>query len=571
MTPDELRADRESYVSRIVESTSHRRLIVAGPGTGKTTAFARALDGDSKDNRVLTFIRNLRAGLEKDLGGKAEVQTLHGFADHVLHRVGTDGLTASFHYYPPLPRLLETEIHILTGTESGIRDALSHALHHVEEGEPHLEAYLKAADYYDAVSHTDAVFRLVLRLRDDHAAIPKHRLVIVDEVQDLSWVEMQLIELLAEHSPLLLAGDDDQALYFRLKFASADFIRGMANGGAYERFELPYCSRCTPVVVDAVQRVISWAVKRGHLKGRLDKPFECFLPDKEEDGKKFPKIKRVLVSAERRGWDYAGHYVLHQIAAIAPEEISHSHQENYPTVLIIGPDRFTDGIAAVLEEAGHSLTRKLADATADPQLLDGYRFLARNESDRLGWRIVVEVDTLSADQSDLLVRALKGDELVDLLPKDYRDKHLSFVRLIAMLAGHVDLAPDQIAGLCDAVSLSLDEILASLSAAEPQPKEVDMAKPKIMVTSYVAAKGLSAAHVFVTGLNVGHLPYREDPTDDEVRQFLVALSRTRKQCHLISCKMYNGRFQKPSPFVQLLGSGQVEDVYVDKKYISSLS
>jgi uncharacterized membrane protein YqjE len=34
---------------------------VAGPGTGKTTAFARALNGDSKDNRVLTFIRNLRA------------------------------------------------------------------------------------------------------------------------------------------------------------------------------------------------------------------------------------------------------------------------------------------------------------------------------------------------------------------------------------------------------------------------------------------------------------------------------------------------------------------------------
>jgi stage III sporulation protein SpoIIIAA len=61
VTPDELRADRESYVSRVVESTSHRRLIVAGPGTGKTTAFARALNGDSKGNRILTFIRNLRA------------------------------------------------------------------------------------------------------------------------------------------------------------------------------------------------------------------------------------------------------------------------------------------------------------------------------------------------------------------------------------------------------------------------------------------------------------------------------------------------------------------------------
>src|SRR6266849_5117746 len=110
MTPDELRADRDECVMKIVESTSPRKLIVAGPGTGKTTAFRGALDGNPEDNRVLTFIRNLRDGLEAGLGDKAKVQTLHGYADHILHRVGVDGLTSNFHYYPALPRLLETEI-----------------------------------------------------------------------------------------------------------------------------------------------------------------------------------------------------------------------------------------------------------------------------------------------------------------------------------------------------------------------------------------------------------------------------------------------------------------------------
>jgi superfamily I DNA/RNA helicase len=59
--------------------------------------------------------------------------------------------------------------------------------------------------------------------------------------------------------------------------------------------------------------------------------------------------------------------------------------------------------------------------------------------------------------------------------------------------------------------------------------------PSVVCTTLVGAKGLSAEHVFIVGMNNGVFP--KDPaavTDDEVCKLIVGLSRTRKVCHLIS-------------------------------------
>jgi superfamily I DNA/RNA helicase len=570
LTYDELRADRDRHVKRIVESSSHRRLIIAGPGTGKTTTFKVALSGNPDDNLVLTFIRNLRADLETDLGGRAKVRTLHGYADRVLHEVGAQGLTTKFHYYPPLPSLLEAEMILLTGDAARPQRDLEKALHNLEEDNPHLEAFLKAASYYDAVGHVDAVYRLVHRLGKPTAPIPKHRLLIVDEVQDLSQVEMALIDILTQESPLLAAGDDDQALY-GFKHASPEFIRAMANDGAYETFELPYCSRCPPVIVRTVVQVIEQSVKNGNLKGRLKKRYEPFLPDKEEDGKKYPKLKRVYISSERKSLGYAGRYVRQQVEAIGADEIAESYQKGYPTVLVIGPARFTNGIAEVLEIAGHQVGRRSADKSLGPEALDGYRMLSNDESDRLGWRIIVHCDRLPK-LSDLLAQAMAGSEFVNLLPEGYRNRHLGIARLLNKVKGGGDLSSEEAEQLIAGVGgLGFDEIKRALGVLEASPPALDTKRPKILVTEYVSAKGLSAAHVFVTGLNDGHMPYKPgNPTDDEICQFLVALTRTRKQCHLLHCGQYGNGFLKPSVFLRILDPALVERVNVDKHYVAAL-
>jgi hypothetical protein len=48
-----------------------------------------------------------------------------------------------------------------------------------------------------------------------------------------------------------------------------------------------------------------------------------------------------------------------------------------------------------------------------------------------------------------------------------------------------------------------------------------------------------------------HFP--RDPlaiTDDEVCSFIVAMSRTRKECHLVWCRMYAGVVKSPSAFLR---------------------
>ncbi len=56
---------------KILDSNASKKLIVAGPGTGKSSFFEKAIKhygGIPKDYLVLTFINSLKDELQKDLG-----------------------------------------------------------------------------------------------------------------------------------------------------------------------------------------------------------------------------------------------------------------------------------------------------------------------------------------------------------------------------------------------------------------------------------------------------------------------------------------------------------------------
>ena len=81
--------------------------------------------------------------------------------------------------------------------------------------------------------------------------------------------------------------------------------------------------------------------------------------------------------------------------------------------------------------------------------------------------------------------------------------------------------------------------------------------------------GNPAGHVIIVGANDGSIP--KDPggiRDIEIAQFLVALTRTRKQCHIVSDKWFiapflNGVYQNSNnktSFLNWIPSGLVEDL-----------
>jgi len=97
--------------------------------------------------------------------------------------------------------------------------------------------------------------------------------------------------------------------------------------------------------------------------------------------------------------------------------------------------------------------------------------------------------------------------------------------------------------------------------------EFNKSKPTIKLTTFEGAKGSSAQHVFILGLQNGDLP--KDPnsiSDIEVCKLLVALTRTREQCHLLSTRNFAGKPTPPSTFLNWIEEKDIDFIKIDKNY-----
>ena len=110
---------RTAASDAIVNSDSEKRLIVAGPGTGRRTRSRRrsrkrsAIPGNAEKGLALTFIRNLVADLSDALSEVADVFTFHGFCKHQMHRHPVAGLEEGWEYYPALIEVMAADLQLL--------------------------------------------------------------------------------------------------------------------------------------------------------------------------------------------------------------------------------------------------------------------------------------------------------------------------------------------------------------------------------------------------------------------------------------------------------------------------
>jgi superfamily I DNA/RNA helicase len=523
--------------------------------------------GDDQPGLALTFIRNLVADLREDLQGVADVFTFHGFCKHLLHRLRLPGLSDQVDFYPQLLDIIAEDITLsgIPASEATIKQALLN----LDESGGLIKESIERGNYYGAVSFDDVVYRVLRYLEQNPSEIPEYPLIVVDEYQDFNRLETSFIAELAKVNPILVAGDDDQALY-EFKHATPRYIRELAGGGSeYERFELPYCSRCTDVLVRAVNTVIIRAQKNGNLKGRLTRQYRCFLPDKKSDSDAHPKIIHTRCSVEMKSAPYMGRYVAQQIASITPDNVRESHENEYPTALVIGPKYFVQNVHGYLMDNGFPQAILRLSPPPKIDLLDGYSRLGRNEESRLGWRIVINCDRPKG-YNELISGAINvGRGLNELIPSDYRDRHMENVRFLTRLIEEDTLSASEQQSLERALSRPIDEIKKDLYGGEDDDGGDDDDQgdsPSIICTTLVGAKGLSAGYVFVVGFNNQDFPYDHRAiTDTEVCCFIVALSRARKSCHLVSCGRYAGEKRDVSAFLGWVDE-YIEYRFVNKDY-----
>lgn len=531
-------AELNAAIAKVLQSRSRRKLVVAGPGAGKTTLFRKLLEaspGDEKSRLVLTFINNLKDGLERDLAGLANIHTLHGYCQSLLHKYQElrAGLTAEFVCLPSLVRLIESDWNFLC---DGPVPTFVDLMRNLTDDDS-LIFYKERADFYDAISFDDSVYRTFNSLRKHSSPITGIDLILIDEYQDFNAMEAAVIELLATYNPILVAGDDDQALYSELRGASWDHIRSLYNSDKYERFSLPFCLRCPEVIVSAVNDVLEKARESHKLQGRIDKPYRHYEPFKGADSRQYPRIGQIVTSVQRNNANYFGQYIAEAIRQIPDHEIEEAGRKDEPVVLVIGGIQYRRQVIACLANSGYNLDIG-SDKANDLERYVGLQILQNHPDSNLGWRIILHFEN------------------VPLARRLIREANKNQVRLGEVLPGYLR-----------------DSVLEE--AAHWMPPDVDTEETEgaqnrgvsVKFTSFEGAKGLSAQHVFIIGMHAGDLPRDpQDIQDIEICKFIVGLTRAKKKCTLIFTRRFGAEMKVPSPFISWINPNRYESIQVNAGY-----
>lgn len=556
---------RKASVDAIVASKAPKRIIVAGAGTGKSFTFTQVLKQHAGNCLALTFINNLAGSLKKDLEGLADANTFHGFAKQQLHISPGDGLDAKFTYYPALNEVVEEDATYcgteLTAISQGFRTLAA---------DGRIPFHLKMGRYYNAVGHDDAVFRVLQQFQNGSHHPPKFDQVVVDEYQDFNPLEVRFLQEMAKVSPVLLVGDDDQAIY-AFKDASPTHLREAANHKDFTRFELPFCSRCTQVVVDAVHDIVAVAQKQKLMAGRVNKQYACYLPDKEADSKLYPKITRAECSIQGKdAKNYLGRYLASEIRRIPPQEWDAAKKGGYPAVLIIGPKHYLAMAKDHLDQLYDNVEMIPQPRAKRPPLLEGHLLLAKDGKSNLGWRLVI-----GATMPDVLTQKLSGavdsgTPLVSLLDAKSVADAAAVTKLIGNAWHGVTLGASEVAILEGVFGMPWPQLEELIHQGQAKDDEEATEMPAIALTTTYGSKGLSAGWVFVVGLHRGDLPRGSTLVDHDVCQFIVALTRARKRAFMVYTKNFAGKWLTPSPFLFWIKPERIAHLKVDAAYLKAV-
>jgi superfamily I DNA/RNA helicase len=527
-----------------VQSNHPKKIVVAGPGAGKTSLFKTLLTKSNEAHKeashlVVTFINALADELRHDLSGLADVFTFHAHCKQLLHRNPylREGLSEDFRLFPKLPSVIKSDWSFLHPGDQAPPHFVKLMRQAVDDVATRF--FLDRSNFYDAVSFDDMVFRVYLQIAAAPHTAERHDLILVDEYQDFNLLEISLLDLLSRKSPIVVAGDDDQVLYGALRSSNWNFIRDCYSSPDFQAYELPFCLRCPQVVVSAFDDVVRAATVAGHLKGRIPKAYRYFPPYKERDSAAHPKLQLVQTSIQKSGaGNYFGRVIAEVVRSIPSQYIKDSREGRYPTVLIIGNKQYLRQISAHLKELGYVLDEKEGAEGEEDQITreDGLKTLKEDAGSSLGWRIMLELDK-PAFFTRAPASMLSTKPLIAMIPEAYRDSVSQEVE-------------------------KFEEPVATSKAPQPE-----FGKPTIKLTSFQSAKGLSAQYVFVVGLHDGDLPRNPLKIDDiEVCKFLVALTRTRKQCYLLWTRRFAGVPKNHSVFLDWIDRSRKTSVYLDAKY-----
>jgi len=541
--------ERTALTGAILNSDAAKKLIVAGPGTGKSFLFQqickrKVKKGESKII-ALSFINELVDDLSRDLHQLAEVKTLHSFA---LSRIPGDK-----NVFLELGSVIKRDYDIAFGDDVDYNSIFCNLI----DAEEELKFYSNRRKYYNFFSPNCSVYTLIKIFEHDERKVPEYSQILIDEFQDFNKLESRLLSFLTKRSPVVIVGDDDQSLY-DFKYAEPADIRNKHSSGEFETFGLPYCDRCTNVIINAYEKLIEVAQAKGYLRKRMTKEY-LYFPSEQKDScsEAHPRIavKRNIFQ------NVIAYNIEAEIETLFDPRASH-----LPTVLIICPYRIQ---IELVEKGLRARGFKNIDASQKYEhdiIMEGFNLLLKNNSCNLAWRVLFEAECNRIGASERFEQVMKESvnsdtPFMNLLTVDERKTIKSVNAALRKIKDGKVVDDATMAEVFAVLGYNPVEIAQSKirdELAQKSAKKNIFKNTPIKIVTVLGSKGLTRDYAFLVNFDDRFLLDRNDDssmkiTDDSICRFLVALTRARERvCIYTSKNVY-------PTYVEWIADGFIDD------------
>lgn len=598
---------------RAVTTTEGAILIIAGAGSGKTRVItyriAHMLDKGIPQHQILALTFTNKAAREmqdriKDLTQKKlqnlTVSTFHAFGVKVL-RADIDklGYRENFSIYDETDRVAlikECGRELKFSPEAMDIYMIGNLISNIKTGRKNwdtsnnmyrqlYESYQEGLQLYNAVDFDDLIV-LPIKLFKEHPEVldkykDRYKYIMVDEFQDTSHQQYELMHLLADRN-VAVVGDDDQSIY---SWRGADYqnIINFEQDFEVTEIRLEQNYRSTETILEAANGVISHNTNRKDKKlwsgNGGGKPIEIFMPENETDEADFIAETILGIAAEEhRKYDEFGVLMRANTQGRFIEEAF--LEANIPYTMSGGTSFFErkeikDVISYLRIISNHDDDINLLRIINTPRRGIGRAAIQiiNDEAEKLGSTLWTAIQSLLQAQdspaSDTLKEDLQG--FVDIIETN-RSKLLSGrglankVRQLVEDINYKDHLITEFSKSEKAVRFKLMNIESLLNSMDIWENDPDNSNPnlfsylnritllsrddmddendkgKVNLMTIHASKGLEFPVVFIAGAEEGLIPHARSveenngDVEEERRLFYVAITRARDKLLISSCR-----------------------------------
>jgi superfamily I DNA/RNA helicase len=592
---DDQRKDyRNQNATAIATLDAPAILIVAGPGTGKSTLFKQRivhwLERDAKAKILaLSFVRKLVADLAADIQTdtnltdaqrrQVDVFTLHKYARSVVEKNnGTKQWSFARHIrviVEPWKEVVWADVLLLNGrgdNEAYSWKSFEKQLHDAAFDEAAVwhalqKSYFELCRFYNAAGFSDLIIRATDALTED-PKLNEHHFFIIDEYQDFNAAEEKLLERLTDETEgKLIVGDDDQVLYETLKSGKASLIRGIYTDHSVVNALLPFCGRCDFHITSAADHFISQEPDPESIK-------KIYLAIAAAGETK--KVQVIACATPITAVDYIRTFIESHEGAIKKRQqelASGDTKDAY--LLILSPSKAVNffkpkGARDDLLNLIKPYSEIKREYSEEYYMVLNYYALAKFPANNFTFRKVLHHEGLDPEKvSPLLQMCLQKKASFSSLTDDAIKAALAKASKVQTILDSQASADKKVEALAKEIAVANrgqlqtdlekkkidDELAQKIEHQDDEDAELEEIEVRQMsaieLMTIVSSKGLSADHVIIIGFDNVNMQWITR------NAFFVAMSRARKSLHLVTALSAGGATE-PHKFLSRLPDANIE-------------